>query len=96
MATGPGISRNSGFSAHIIDCAPTILAMLRLPLGRDMEGRVLEELFSDRFRVELQPRAVKTHTTRDFRLSRRSLAKRHQDETHRIEQLQSLGYIPDD
>ncbi len=101
LAAGPWIEPapnwdESTISGSVYDIAPTILAMMRLPLGRDMEGRVLEELFSERFQVGLQPRAIKSHSTEAFLISRRSLAKRHLDESDRIEQLQSLGYIPEE
>ncbi len=45
IATGPGIARRRDLSAHIVDCAPTILAMLQQPVPDDMDGRVLTELF---------------------------------------------------
>ncbi len=78
----------------VYDIAPTILAMLRLPLGRDMEGRVLQELFTERFQIDRQPWQKRTHSTKEFLLSRRSLSRQNPGEDSRIEQLQSLGYLP--
>ncbi|UCC30352.1 MAG: alkaline phosphatase family protein, partial [Phycisphaerales bacterium] len=53
VAAGPGIrqtptveERHGSLRAHIVDCAPTILAMLGLPVPDDMEGRVITELFA--------------------------------------------------
>jgi len=45
VATGPGIARGRRTEQHIVDCAPTILAMLGLRIPDDMEGRVLTDLF---------------------------------------------------
>lgn len=50
--SSPGIQRTPliengdyGLRAHIVDCPPTIFAMLGLPAPDDMEGRVITELF---------------------------------------------------
>ncbi len=54
VATGQGIRkrpmpstgvRTDDVSAHLVDCAPTILALLGLAVPEDMEGRVLTEIF---------------------------------------------------
>jgi hypothetical protein len=83
--------------ASVHDIAPTILAMLRLPLGRDMQGRVLDEMFGEGFEVDIQPRPVKTHSTEAFKRSRVELHRHDPGEAARIEQLQALGYIsPED
>ncbi len=78
----------------VYDLAPTILAMLRLPRGRDMEGRVLDELFAERFQIDLQPRMVSSHTSMEFLQSRKKLHRDNPAEDTRIEQLQNLGYLP--
>lgn len=45
IAHGAGIAKRENIRAHIVDCAPTILSMLGLPIPRDMQGRVVQELF---------------------------------------------------
>lgn len=65
MATGPGMARAPHLHAHIVDCAPTILAMLGLPVPGDMEGRVLSELFERRFAVKREAVSVKKPRTSD-------------------------------
>jgi predicted AlkP superfamily phosphohydrolase/phosphomutase/tetratricopeptide (TPR) repeat protein len=46
VAAGPGIRRDELLgSASLVDVAPTILALYGLPVGRDMDGRVLTDLF---------------------------------------------------
>jgi len=52
IARGPGIACRNGVSANIVDCAPTILAMMGLRIPDDMHGRVITDLFEKPPRVE--------------------------------------------
>ena len=46
VIAGPGIKqRNKLFHADIYDITPTALAVMGLPVGRDMHGNVLEDIF---------------------------------------------------
>jgi Tfp pilus assembly protein PilF len=46
VASGPELRRDElVFGASALDVAPTVLTMLGLPVGRDMEGRVLAQIF---------------------------------------------------
>ncbi len=48
IAYGPSIKEGAKIEgAKIIDLAPTILHMMRLPVPKDVNGRVLKELFKD-------------------------------------------------
>jgi predicted AlkP superfamily phosphohydrolase/phosphomutase len=54
IATGPGVARTTpvenrarAVHAHIVDCAPTILALLGLRIPDDMEGRVVTDIFEN-------------------------------------------------
>ena len=48
IASGPEIKKNEIISnAEIIDIAPTILYMFGIPIPRDMDGRVLKEIFKE-------------------------------------------------
>jgi predicted AlkP superfamily phosphohydrolase/phosphomutase len=49
LLQGPGIHTSvANFHPELIDLAPTILHALGLPVPADMDGRVLEEIFSNR------------------------------------------------
>ena len=52
IAAGPGIARAANVRANIVDCAPTILAMLGLRIPDDMQGRVIHELVEHPLTVE--------------------------------------------
>ena len=46
MAAGPGVRRGCKVNADIVDCAPTILTLLGLPVPNDMQGGVIQDLFA--------------------------------------------------
>jgi predicted AlkP superfamily phosphohydrolase/phosphomutase len=52
FAHGSSMAHNPRVKAQLADCAPTILAMLGLPVPQDMEGRVLTEIFDRPIVVE--------------------------------------------
>jgi arylsulfatase A-like enzyme len=41
-----GVAGGGAQAPHVLDVAPTVLALLGLPVAEDMPGRVLEELFA--------------------------------------------------
>lgn len=86
-ACGPGIARRSDFRAHIVDCAPTILAMLGLPVPDDMEGRVVEELFA-------RPVTVERHAVGAAATASSGAEVYSEDDLARVtERLSDLGYL---
>jgi len=61
-AAGPHITRGSAIAgASVLDLTPTLLYYLGLPVGRDMDGRVLAELFEPEFRERHPIQYVATH-----------------------------------
>ncbi len=104
IAAGPGIERPVAMpaanrlqrsqldrSASIFDITPTLLALLDIPVGEDMQGRVLEEwLAGDRATVG----SVPSHDTPEWLLARAELnARVGVSSDERLEQLRALGYI---
>jgi len=76
---------------HALDVTPTLLTLLGLPVGRDMDGVVLESLLEPRIKVTY----VETHDTEDWLASRPSVTYETPGTEERLEQLRSLGYIGD-
>jgi len=53
---GPRIKKDAALDgASVLDIAPTILTLLRLPVGEDMDGKVLSQAFADSPGVTLIP-----------------------------------------
>lgn len=76
---------------HLRDLTPTILALLGLPVGADMEGRVLTEIL-DRDPESLEQ--VPTHDDEEWLTERAELdSTALESSPERLEQLRALGYI---
>lgn len=56
VANGPGIKKDGTiFGANLLDITPTILTLFGLPVGEDMDGRVLTEIWEGPPDVETIP-----------------------------------------
>ncbi|MGB2986383.1 MAG: alkaline phosphatase family protein [Phycisphaerae bacterium] len=102
VATGPGIARRPlpygrgsesdgrglyGLHAHIVDCAPTILAMLGLPIPDDMEGHVITDIFET-------PPVVATEAARLGTGASKTAEAYSEEELQQVtERLSDLGYL---
>jgi hypothetical protein len=77
----------------ILDITPTLLAMLGVPVGKDMSGRVMRNVIDrdvlERFKIDY----VSSHTDGKWMRSRPSDERARADVGERIEQLRQLGYI---
>lgn len=100
VAAGPAIRppENAGsgrpFRPTVFDVAPTVLAILGLPAGRDMDGRVLEEILAPRVRRGV-PRPIESWDRRAFRSGPGGEASPPEDpaDAAYVERLRALGYI---
>jgi tetratricopeptide (TPR) repeat protein len=91
VAYGPGVRRDElVFGASLLDVAPTVLALLGLPVARDMEGHVLSRIFESPPALE----TVETHGPSDPGLA---AAEVTEDDPwaaqEAIKQLVALGYV---
>jgi tetratricopeptide (TPR) repeat protein len=56
VARGPGIKRDERvYGASLIDIGPTVLNALGLPVGQDMDGRPLVEIYEQPPKIEIIP-----------------------------------------
>jgi predicted AlkP superfamily pyrophosphatase or phosphodiesterase len=76
----------------ILDITPTLLALKRIPLGKDMDGRVLRNIL-DPATTSAQPQPVSTHDTQQWVASRPKVKPGKDVDPERLEQLRALGYI---
>jgi tetratricopeptide (TPR) repeat protein len=93
-ATGPGIKRDELiYGTSLLDIAPTILALLGLPIPDDMDGRVLTKIFAEPVELERIASYEPPHENDGVH---RNVSE---DETNpfatrqALEQLAALGYI---
>ncbi|MDZ7266538.1 MAG: alkaline phosphatase family protein [candidate division KSB1 bacterium] len=90
IAAGPAIRRGATLSqASVLDITPTLLALLGLPVGRDMDGRVLTEMLTPDFLAASPVRYRGTWEEPDWSYEEDTAAA---DETLK-EHLRSLGYL---
>ncbi len=95
IAAGGPIRRGASVKASIDDIAPTVLAILGLPVATDMEGRVLEEMLDPAFLERYPVRRIDTYETlidRQAIAAAAAVTDEGSDEANQ-EMLRSLGYI---
>ncbi|HEX9163762.1 MAG TPA: alkaline phosphatase family protein [Thermoanaerobaculia bacterium] len=62
LIIGPGVAHKvKPTGAEVIDVVPTVLFAADLPVGRDMDGRILTEAFDDKFLRETMLSAIQTY-----------------------------------
>lgn len=103
-AAGPGIRKSQEpklpsaaatvpVVGHVFDVTPTMLALTGMPIGEDMDGKVLMELLDpDVFRTT-PITFVATHDSPEWLAERAGRASGGADSPERMEQLRSLGYV---
>ena len=92
LASGPAFRSSGRFEGGtVFDVAPTLLAVMGLPVPDDMDGRVLTEILRDSHLERLPVVSVPSYETA-LRHDRQAAVGSPMDESIR-EQLRSLGYI---
>ncbi len=87
IINGPDVKPGSRLNdVSIYDLTPTLLSLYGIPVGEDMDGKIIQEAFSRRLKVKTVP----THDT--GRKSPGQETPRELDEKV-LEELRSLGYI---
>jgi predicted AlkP superfamily phosphohydrolase/phosphomutase len=94
IAAGRGLRRGASVSsARLVDVAPTVLALLGMPAADDMDGRVLDELFTDAWRRAYPDRRVPTYDTPEWLAARERTPLPSGVDAALMERLRGLGYI---
>ncbi len=89
VASGPGFKADELiYGARLLDITPTILHYFGLPVGSDMEGRVLEEAFTEKTPVEFIPTWEQSGVTKHGREWMEDA-----DRKALLDQFVALGYI---
>jgi predicted AlkP superfamily phosphohydrolase/phosphomutase len=77
--------------ARVHDITPTILAMFRLPVAKDLDGRILEETFREGFLRDNPISFVETYGPRSVPVRSDGAIPSLDEEL--VEQLRAIGYI---
>ena len=92
-AAGPGIKHNDSlYGATLLDVTPTILALLGLPIGSDMEGRPWLEIFDRPVEAE-KLISWETYDEGDPGMHPDDVRQDPAAEAESIRQLVELGYV---
>jgi arylsulfatase A-like enzyme len=104
VAVGPHVTADAPTSAprtlddlpllgHVIDVAPTMLALMGLPVGEDMPGKPLTEVIDKDWLDETARPRIPTHDNAEWLADRGGPAAEFPGSEERLRQLESLGYI---
>ncbi len=93
IAFGKGIRKGTRIKrASVLDITPTLLYYFGLPVARDMDGKVLGELFTKDFLTTQKLDFIDSYQV-DLNESASFKPKRSPQDAERLELLKSLGYI---
>jgi hypothetical protein len=90
MSGGPTLPRSERLEISIYDIAPTVLALLGLPVPDDMDGRVLKEMIDPAFWASHPVRTVATYERQS---EREEMSSSTEADEELVDQLRALGYI---
>jgi len=87
LMKGPNIKKNKPISADTTDVTPTILYLFGLPIGRDMDGKVLTEAINEEYLIKNHIKYVDSYEDGVKNENLESINKNIE------EKLRSLGYL---
>ncbi|MHB0961249.1 MAG: alkaline phosphatase family protein [Pirellulaceae bacterium] len=94
VAKGPGIKRDERvYGASLIDVGPTVLHAFGLPIGQDMDGRPLVEIYEQAGKIEVIPSWEDVPGPCGRHLPNTAMKKEDSEEL--MQQFVALGYIED-
>jgi hypothetical protein len=92
IAAGKGILKNASVAnAHIADLAPTILFSMNQPVPDDMDGVVLQDIFTEEFLRGKEPQFFSADRNRNTKSVMSDYT--HQESKKIEERLRGLGYF---
>jgi predicted AlkP superfamily phosphohydrolase/phosphomutase/tetratricopeptide (TPR) repeat protein len=93
ILSGPAIRPGRLDTTGLLDVAPTVLYLSGLPVGEDMEGRVVVEAIEPRFRERFPVRTIPSYEGIGRPLATGELVAGSGMDEEMTERLRSLGYI---
>jgi predicted AlkP superfamily phosphohydrolase/phosphomutase len=90
LVMGPHVSQGLQLSnASVLDVAPNILALLELPVARDMDGKVWKSIFTENACASIS--SIETYETENRAQSSADYSDDEREELY--QRLQDLGYL---
>lgn len=80
-------------NASVLDITPTLLALLKLPVGRDMDGRVILEAIDERFLKESPVTSIDSWEDKDYSPENNNTGQDSNMEERVKAKLSELGYL---
>ncbi len=77
----------------VLDILPTILAAKGIPIGKDMDGSPIRSIIDFEKLGGNEIRYIPTHDTKEWLAAQPERIREATDDSERLEQLRSLGYI---
>ncbi len=77
----------------VLDVTPTILALMGIPIGQDMDGMVVLSVLDEAMKTEALFRTVPTHDNKEWLATRSTVGVPIRNQEERLEQLRALGYV---
>jgi tetratricopeptide (TPR) repeat protein len=96
LAAGPHLRKGVEISsASVMDLTPTVLHYLGFPVAKDMDGKVVESIFTAKFRADHPIRYIDTYEDKTADESRLTESEDLSDEevAQRLRALEALGYV---
>jgi hypothetical protein len=91
ILSGPSFRKNHEISgATLLDITPTLLYSFQIPIGRDMEGKVLFDAFHPEYIKSNPPKLIASH---DKGYQQEGEPVSSEVDQQMLEDLKSLGYI---
>ena len=88
---GPGVRRGVRISASVLDVVPTLLALLGMPVGEDMDGWVITEAIRPEYLKQHPVTMVPSYD--DEKTAHRGRRVIREGEAKILEWLRGLGYL---
>ena len=79
--------------AQLIDVAPTVLALLDIPASEDMDGRVLDEIFTEEWAAAYNRQGPESYDTPEWLAARSEIPIPSDGDEELLKRLEALGYM---
>lgn len=91
VISGPQIQSSHTLHAHLQDIVPTLLYLFGLPIPQHLDGRIIQDLFTQKFTNDNKPNYIASELQKDYRSDQPSHSEDEEKEIR--DRLKHLGYM---